>query len=171
MLRQLGYDDCELLPGPLGGPNWPAGVLGSITHEAGVCLAVAARQSEELLGVGIDLLAISRAEVLGGLADLFLSPAESERHQHYPFSMETLAELFCAKEATVKAVSHLVGRYLDLAAISIFHHDECFMALVADVECSVRGHLTRIEDQIFAVACCWPPSREYALRRMPRASV
>ncbi|MDB5815263.1 MAG: 4-phosphopantetheinyl transferase [Rhodocyclales bacterium] len=154
VLAQLGRDDCELMPGALGGPSWPPGILGSITHEDSICLAVAGDRFDTLQGVGIDLLSNQRAAALVELADLFLSPAETRIHQQNAFSPQQLADFFCAKEATVKAVSHLAGRYLDLAAISIRQQHTEFSAIVADLSCTVRGSLSHLDKQILAVACC-----------------
>jgi 4'-phosphopantetheinyl transferase EntD len=52
-LRKLGVEPVELPVGADGSPQWPAGVLGSITHK-GPYRAAAVAWSEEIAGLGID---------------------------------------------------------------------------------------------------------------------
>lgn len=87
-------------------PVWPIGVVGSISHSAGVGVAVAAR-SEDLLGIGVDVE--SRDRVLSTrVARRVLTQAEQ-------WALDESAEvpwpliLFCAKEAAFKAVSQAYG--------------------------------------------------------------
>ena len=52
-LRELGIPPAALLPGERGMPQWPPGVVGSMTHCAGYRAAAVAR-SRDLLTIGID---------------------------------------------------------------------------------------------------------------------
>ena len=53
LLREFGIEDCAIEVGVHRQPVWPEGLVGSITHTAGFCAAVAARRSL-LRSVGID---------------------------------------------------------------------------------------------------------------------
>src|SRR6185437_6797883 len=52
-LARLGVAPVAILPGPRGAPQWPTGIVGSMTHCAGYRAAVVAR-SEELATIGVD---------------------------------------------------------------------------------------------------------------------
>ncbi|HEV2505950.1 MAG TPA: 4'-phosphopantetheinyl transferase [Mesorhizobium sp.] len=54
LLRQLGYGDLAIPRGKAGEPLWPAGVVGSIAHDADFAIAVVA-PSETMRGVGVDI--------------------------------------------------------------------------------------------------------------------
>jgi 4'-phosphopantetheinyl transferase EntD len=111
-LSRLGVPPTPILPGERGAPQWPDGVVGSITHCAGYRAAVVAR-ARDLLTVGID------AEPGGVLPDGVLNhvslPAEramlGELSAAAPgVSWERL--LFSAKESVYKAWFPLARRWL-----------------------------------------------------------
>jgi 4'-phosphopantetheinyl transferase EntD len=111
-LAELGRSPAPLLPGPGGAPQWPAGVVGSITHCEGYRAAVVASASR-YAALGID------AEPAGplpkGVLGLITSPAERAE-------LAELAELdpavpwervfFSAKEAVYKAWYPATGIWL-----------------------------------------------------------
>jgi 4'-phosphopantetheinyl transferase EntD len=102
-LGELGVAPAALPRGEGGAPQWPRGVVGSMTHCAGYRAAAVARAGR-LRVLGID--AEPAAPLPAGVLDLVTSPAERER-------LAALAEavpgitwdrlLFCAKEALYKA--------------------------------------------------------------------
>ncbi|HEU5428113.1 MAG TPA: 4'-phosphopantetheinyl transferase superfamily protein [Actinocrinis sp.] len=118
-LVRLGVAPVAILPGHRGAPQWPAGIVGSMTHCAGYRAAVVAR-SDELATIGVD------AEPHEALPPEVLStvtvPEERER-------LERLAArepavhwdrlLFSAKESVYKAWFPLTGRWLDFAEASV----------------------------------------------------
>lgn len=127
-LEQIGRPAGRLPVGEFGGPTWPAGVVGSITHESDVCLAVAS-PSFPLTGVGIDLFALERSSDLDSLADLFLAPGDTLPDQAAGRRFG-LAVAFSAKEAIVKAASPLVRRFIDPRRIKLSIAGHCFQAEV-----------------------------------------
>ncbi|SDX15173.1 4'-phosphopantetheinyl transferase EntD (siderophore biosynthesis) [Saccharopolyspora shandongensis] len=111
-LSRLGVPPAPLLRGERGAPQWPAGILGSITHCTGYRAAVAAR-TEEVHTVGID--AEPHAPLPDGVlnvvsleverADLArLSAARPDTHWD--------RILFSCKETVYKAWYPITGRWL-----------------------------------------------------------
>jgi 4'-phosphopantetheinyl transferase EntD len=102
-LASLGAPAGPVLPGRAGEPQWPAGVVGSITHCAGY-RACAVTLARDLAAIGID------AEPCLALADGLLEEVAGagERAWLSELSMASPGVpwgrvLFCAKEAVYKA--------------------------------------------------------------------
>lgn len=118
-LSALGIRGAPLLRGADRAPQWPAGVIGSLTHTDGFCAVAVARRGE-LLALGLDaecapLSARAARRVLDAseraqLEGLTAPPAQG---------FATLA--FSAKESIYKALFPLCGRKLVFgdAAIAI----------------------------------------------------
>jgi 4'-phosphopantetheinyl transferase EntD len=119
-LGELGIAPVAILNGERGAPQWPSGVVGSMTHCAGYRAAVVARSSV-IHTVGIDaephaplpqegmLTMIAREEEIPRLARL--SSAEPGVHWD--------RMLFCAKEAVYKAWYPLTRKWLGFEEASI----------------------------------------------------
>jgi 4'-phosphopantetheinyl transferase EntD len=121
LLAQLGHSNWPLRKGEAGAPAWPAGVVGSMSHDARLAVAVAA-SVREYDAVGID---IEPAEALPPeLLDIVATPRERAEIVHNPFGGRLL---FVAKEAVYKAVYPLDRVFLE-------HHD-----VVVDLQ---RGQAT-----------------------------
>ncbi|MGZ4554399.1 MAG: 4'-phosphopantetheinyl transferase family protein [Mycobacteriaceae bacterium] len=107
---QLGVPEAAVLPGDRGAPQWPAGVVGSMTHCEGYRGAALARV-EAVLSIGID------AEPHGPLPEGVLRavslPEERNWLEHEaPAGTHWDRLLFSAKESTYKAWFPLTGRWL-----------------------------------------------------------
>lgn len=111
-LASLGVASAPILAGERGAPQWPPGIVGSITHCAGYRAAAVARACD-VLTIGVDA---EPDEVLpSGVLEAVSLPGERER-------LRALAAvepgtcwdrlLFCAKEATYKAWFPLAQRWL-----------------------------------------------------------
>jgi 4'-phosphopantetheinyl transferase EntD len=129
-LARLGVPPAPILPGARGAPQWPAGIVGSMTHCAGYRGSAVAR-AEEILTLGVDaepddrlpagvLDAVAAADERAGL-DALASAAPGP-------SWDRL--LFCAKEAVYKAWFPLTERWLGFAdaAVTIDHERGTFAA-------------------------------------------
>src|SRR5579859_6821488 len=109
-LRALGLTTVPILSGGSREPVWPAGVVGAITHSAGLCAAAVGRQSE-YAGIGIDL---ERHQAISeGVEEMVCTPAERawarERAAdgvHWPLV------IFSAKESVYKAWYPIVRQWL-----------------------------------------------------------
>lgn len=118
-LGKLGLPPAPILPGPRGAPQWPQGVVGSITHCEGYRGAVLG-SSAEVWTVGID--AEPNGPVPGGVLEAIALPEEraelrrlSAGHPHVHWDRM----LFSAKESVYKAWFPLTGRWLDFHEASI----------------------------------------------------
>lgn len=126
-LERIGRPAARIDAGPLGAPQWPAGVVGSLTHESGLCLALVA-DAAALAGVGVDLFDRGRNVALGELVALIAIPDEIRRWRAAPDGEAYLQLLFSAKEAAVKAASNRAGRLLDLREIGVVFDGDAFRA-------------------------------------------
>jgi 4'-phosphopantetheinyl transferase EntD len=111
-LGKLGLPPSPIVPGHRGAPQWPAGVVGSITHCDGYRACAVARD-REVVTIGMD------AEPHAGLPDGVLGAVSlpPERARVAALSAASPAVhwdrlLFCAKEAVYKAWFPLTGRWL-----------------------------------------------------------
>ena len=93
-------------------PLWPAGVVGSISHDDGLAAAAVAWQTD-VAALGIDLDRIARFD--DRLAPTICTTRELAAWQVLAPAarLERLALLFCAKEAVYKAQHPLTGAWLD----------------------------------------------------------
>jgi 4'-phosphopantetheinyl transferase EntD len=112
-LQELGYPPVPILPGEQREPQWPEGVVGSMTHCAGYCAAAVAR-SGEISALGID--AEVHAPLPEGVLDLISLESERERIAalavDVPNAVHWDRVLFSAKESVYKAWFPLTRRWL-----------------------------------------------------------
>jgi 4'-phosphopantetheinyl transferase EntD len=118
-LAALGLPATPILRGYRGAPQWPDGIVGSITHCPGYCAAAVAR-TQDLVTIGLD--AEPNAALPGGVLELVSQPAERARLRELAAQWpETGWDrlLFCAKEAVYKAWFPLTGQWLGFADADI----------------------------------------------------
>ncbi|MFF5565693.1 4'-phosphopantetheinyl transferase [Streptomyces sp. NPDC012623] len=118
-LLRLGQPPVPLLSSKRGAPQWPDGIVGSMTHCDGYRAAVVAR-SEKTASVGID--AEPDAPLPEGVLDAIALPGEAERvshltRQHPGIGWDRL--LFSAKESVFKTWYPLTGLELDFSEADI----------------------------------------------------
>jgi 4'-phosphopantetheinyl transferase EntD len=110
LLARLGYQPCAVPKASSGAPLWPAGVVGSLAHDARVAIAAVA-SSRHTAALGID---VEPAEMLPPeLLDMVTTPRERANIAADPYRGRLL---FAAKEAVYKAVYPLDQTFLE-------HHD------------------------------------------------
>lgn len=106
--------DAGDLPSGTAGPAWPDGIVGSIAHTDGTGVAIAARVNDRA-ALGIDLERSDRsisARVLRRIS------TEAEREWLRAASEDMALALFCAKEATYKALSRFEPHPVSFADVS-----------------------------------------------------
>lgn len=135
-LRTIGQEPVAIPMGPFRGPVWPEGVCGSITHDAGVSIAVAARV-QDYSGIGIDLLDPGRATPILEEAGSVLDAPGDRYAADLPVAPRVL--FFGAKESVIKAVSEKLGRWLDFTEIGVRCEAESFEARVNGVSAPLLG--------------------------------
>jgi 4'-phosphopantetheinyl transferase EntD len=114
-LRQLGMPPAPILPGERRAPQWPPGIVGSMTHCSGYRAAALARE-RDVVAIGID--AEPHAELPEGVRDLVTVDAERGMLSRLADEDPTTCWdrlLFSAKESIYKAWYPLTGRWLDFA--------------------------------------------------------
>jgi 4'-phosphopantetheinyl transferase EntD len=129
-LARLGVAAAALLPQDGGGPRWPDGIAGSISHTEGLCGAVACHATAGFsLGLDIERLAPLDADTLAA----FATPAErSWLEALAPAEAARLAvALFSAKEAFYKCQHPLTGRWLEFHDASLRLHADGRVELAA----------------------------------------
>ncbi|MGW6568825.1 4'-phosphopantetheinyl transferase family protein [Streptomyces sp. NPDC054975] len=111
-LARLGLPSVPILPGPRGAPQWPAGVVGSMTHCAGYRAAAVAHAGDALT-IGID--AEPNEPLPDGVLEAVAFPQEAAAvhalgRTHPGVCWDRL--LFSAKESVYKAWFPLTERFL-----------------------------------------------------------
>jgi len=110
LLTRLGERECALPKAASGAPIWPAGIVGSLAHDARVAVA-AVGMNRDVAALGID---VEPAEVLPpDLLEMVATPRELRKIDDDPYRGRLL---FVAKEAVYKAVHPLDQTFLE-------HHD------------------------------------------------
>ncbi|WP_440073913.1 4'-phosphopantetheinyl transferase family protein [Streptosporangium sp. OZ121] len=118
-MSALGLPPQQVLPGVRGEPQWPKGVVGSITHCTGYRAAVVGASSEGLT-IGID--AEPDKGIASGVLEAISKPEEREairvlNREHPGPSWDRL--LFSAKESVYKAWFPLTRRWLDFESATV----------------------------------------------------
>ena len=108
-MGQLGVPDSPILKGEKGEPQFPNGLVGSLTHCEGYRGAVVGRQSA-VRSIGID--AEPHGVLPNGVLDAISLPVERREISDLPTGLHWDRILFCAKEATYKAWFPLTERWL-----------------------------------------------------------
>jgi 4'-phosphopantetheinyl transferase EntD len=140
-LAALGVAPAPLLPGERGAPNWPPGIVGSITHCAGY-RAVAVARARDVVTIGLDA---EPDDVLPhGVLQAISLPGERERLRGLTAAVPGTCWdrlLFSAKEATYKAWFPLARRWLGFedADITINAADGTFEARLLVAAPTVNG--------------------------------
>lgn len=117
-LAQLGLDPAPVVPGHRGAPQWPHGVVGSMTHCAGYRAAAVARATD-IAAVGID--AEPHQALPDGVLDVVARPEERSWIAGAGSGTGVCWDrlLFGAKEAVFKVWYPLTSRELDFDEATI----------------------------------------------------
>jgi enterobactin synthetase component D / holo-[acyl-carrier protein] synthase len=114
-LRKLGLPASPILRGPNREPLWPAGVVGSIAHCAGLCAAAAALDID-MVAIGIDV------EIHDELPHEILKLALTHEHAWLadaPSGVHWDRVIFSAKESVYKAWFPLAAEWLDFDDVAV----------------------------------------------------
>ncbi len=169
-LDLLGVDKRDIGNGAWREPLWPDGVIGSISHSAGLAAAVVAdRESNRGCGIGIDI------ESIAGIADEaaldgVMSAREHDRLRELGggWPHQALARLvFSAKESFFKASFATVGRHFDFDAIELVRGDMDRRVLAFRITAGLAPalpagalrevHFAAVGDAAIFTSCSLPP--------------
>lgn len=131
-LEALGHPPLPLVPGQHGAPQWPAGIVGSMTHCVGYRAAALAR-SVDVHMIGID--AEPHAHLPEGVLEAIARPEEipqlaALRSANASLCWDRL--LFSCKESVYKAWFPLARKWLDFEQASI---------TIEPAHCTFSAHL------------------------------
>ncbi|MCP5060675.1 MAG: 4'-phosphopantetheinyl transferase superfamily protein [bacterium] len=118
VLVELGRPPCAIPVRAGRAPLWPAGVVGSISHGAGLCLvAVAEKNDVTALGIDVEIAAPFEAKLMRRVA----SPCELEAFSRVNACSgpEAAAILFSAKESVYKAQHPISGAFLEFQDVAV----------------------------------------------------
>ena len=121
-LAGLGLPECAITVAPNRAPNWPNGIVGSITHTDGFVAAVVGR-AHDYRSVGLDSQRVKQGRITPGMARLILQPSEfplvdsGERD-------ERLNLVFCAKESLYKCLNPLVNKFFGFECARVVSVDD-----------------------------------------------
>lgn len=159
-LAAAGLPVCDIGTGAERQPLWPAGAIGSITHNGRRAGAVALPASS-WHGVGIDIESPATGEQLDSLASLAVDADElrlldAERERLLPL-------VFSAKESFYKAAYGAVGRFFDFSAIRVTAIDADRLTFVVAeplsprwcVGTTVQAHWRMLPDGDVLTAVIW----------------
>lgn len=105
-LEGVGRPAVAIPVGARGAPVWPAGVLGSISHNGGVALALVQRLEAGGPAHAIDLVAEPSDPAFAEVAPVML------RAEEMPGDPAALPRLFSAKEAAIKLLSPMLDDHV-----------------------------------------------------------
>ncbi len=117
-MGQLGGPDTEVISGADRAPQWPAGYVGSITHNDSSAAAIIG-STRHFAGLGVDQEEIMAPDLAQKLQSAILSPVEAAlQPQALEFAPFT-SLIFSAKEALYKATYPLIGRMFGFHDVSL----------------------------------------------------
>lgn len=117
-LKAMGFPAQALLTRPDRSPDWPVGVVGSITHGAELGAVICAK-SGRWRSLGVDIEA--RREFSVGMQAMVLAPEEAPPTATLePMALQSYCvEAFCLKEAFYKFQAPLTGIFLDFLDVCL----------------------------------------------------
>ncbi|WP_330308825.1 MULTISPECIES: 4'-phosphopantetheinyl transferase superfamily protein [unclassified Streptomyces] len=118
-MEKLGVPPGPVLPGERGAPQWPSGLIGSMTHCDGYSAAALARATD-LVSLGID--AEPHLALPAGVFDAVALPTEVDRLDRLGARTPAVhwdRLLFSAKESVYKAWFPLTRQWLDFSEADI----------------------------------------------------
>lgn len=126
-LAKLGHSLAAIPVGPDRAPIWPAGVVGSISHCDGACMAVLA-EARNFAGLGLDLEPC--LPIAENLWPSLMRPEEFAAVACLPHAQRgtQVLRLFVAKEAVFKAQYAVTKAMIGFDEVSVSFFDQCFSA-------------------------------------------
>lgn len=118
VLEQFDHSGWDLLVNEDRTPRWPQGIVGSISHTAGFCGAVAGEQPLfEAIGFDVEIASRVSSDLYGQFCTVEELTQLSVLPRHLADLRATL--LFSAKEAFYKCQYPVTGQWLDFVDIAV----------------------------------------------------
>lgn len=159
-LQQLGQAPVAIPVRPDRSPVWPRGFTGSISHCRTAVIAVAARLSEQIGCIGID---VEEADALDReLWDSICTQKELAWVQSQTDAGRWAKVIFSIKEAVYKAQYPVTERLLAFQEVEITSFDPAGrfrMRILGRRPNLVSGHFLANDEFVLAFAMAWGPVR------------
>ena len=115
-MSQLGIPPASIPVLPSRAPDWPQGLVGSISHSGDICVALVAAESD-FIGIGIDIEISSPLEdelyaTICRSGELSVTGSETD-------CIDQAKLLFVVKEAFFKLYHPLTGYFLDFLEVNV----------------------------------------------------
>ena len=148
-LAELGVYDFTLLKGEGGEPLWPPGVVGSISHTQGVCMA-SVSDAGSLRGLGLDVEA--QRKLRPDIQRVICREEELSLHWYSDAELAKLI-LFSAKESVYKALYPSQQRFIGFQEVVVEFDEELgFVATLVDEGVTCHGACQVVEGFVVSVA-------------------
>lgn len=145
-LVKLGGEPCHIPIGRHRAPQWPQGVIGSISHDTQTACAIVAH-SEDIRFVGVDIEPIVTEENMKAINELAINDCEKVALEKTELNVnEATTLVFSAKESVFKALYPYVGNYFDFSAAHCLNITEDGNKYVGTVCLEITQNLSK---QIF----------------------
>jgi enterobactin synthetase component D / holo-[acyl-carrier protein] synthase len=175
VLQDLGCPAQPILTDADRAPIWPRGIVGSLSHSEGLCVAIGCHHGA-VLGVGIDVEPIRNLAT--DIVPIICSPAELAHISSLPqvADVDLALAVFCAKEAVYKSVFPLLRRFMEFhdVEVRLCPAEGRFSARLTDprLEAFVRplipdGRLVMTPLHIIAAAAVHAPADSLRLTTTP----
>ena len=139
-MRDLGFRPAAIGVRPDRSPIWPPGMIGSISHCKTVCLAAVARQTDEMLSIGLDIE--PDGPLPEDLWNTICTADERKLLSELPENRRARRALriFMAKESAYKAQHPLTQEFFEFEDLEIvFDGHDFFAALQRKVPGFAKG--------------------------------
>ncbi len=158
-LAQIGHPPAAIPSAPDRSPIWPAGIVGSITHCADLCIAITARQQTvQCLGIDIE----PDTPLPPDMLSIICTAPERDWLAARPATKRAMLAkfLFCAKECAYKAIHPLTGKLITFQDMTVTPDADGtrFSARTEGVP-PVTGHLVSLPHHILCLSMI-PPVHE-----------
>lgn len=130
-LAELGIEAAALPSRRDRVPLWPQGVVGSITHTEGYCLAVVGPRAR-FAAVGVDAEWVGRVDPALWRLTLSADELAALLNLAEPVRQKTAALIFGAKEAFYKCQYVLTRRWLGFEDVAVSLRDNAFSVTITD---------------------------------------
>ncbi|MFN3129439.1 4'-phosphopantetheinyl transferase [Roseibium sp.] len=129
-MQDLGFRPTAIGVGPDRSPIWPPGLIGSISHCKTVCLAAVARQTGEVLSIGLDIE--PDGPLPEDLWNTICTADERKLLSELPENRRARRALriFTAKESAYKAQYPLTLEFFDFEDLEIRFDGHDFLAIL-----------------------------------------
>lgn len=160
LMSQIGLHSLPILVGSKGEPLWGDLVVGSITHDNSIAIAVVS-SDPQVDKLGIDLIELNHqlstgaTQLIVGSLELDCVARIIERYdcfQTEDITVNPLLLAFSAKESAIKAISPLLDYYIDFREMTIGSQGRVIKVNYSKENIMLDVHWYKYKEMIFTIA-------------------